>query len=259
MFGNRFYHQLTTKYVALFGTLFNDIVITRDDNREFRVPINYGPTQKFLPRRLQDDKHDAPAIVLPRMSFEIVDYQYDPDRNMSNAPNIRQSVPSDTVDLTSMSPAPYNFTFNLYVIAKTLRDGHRVIETILPYFKPSFTVSARLIDGLSRTFDIPIILNSVSKQDSYEGSPEDRREIIWTLTFTMKAYYFAHVSSQKIIKFARARAYGSLESTDHATEIRVWPGLTANGNPTTSPDDAIDWMLVDRDDEWAYVVEIEDR
>lgn len=263
MFGARFYHETTRRYVATFGTLFNDLVITRSDNNDvavqsMKVPIHYAPMQKILARLQQDPNLSAPAITLPRMSFEIVSMNYDGERKVNSL--LRQTKPSTLANEfdTVFTPVPYNIDFQLNIMAKYNEDGTKIIEQILPYFKPDFTVSVKLLDDLDMHLDIPIILNSISFEDTYESDFQTRRSLIWTLTFTMKAYYFGPSSKKKVIKFADVNLYNELNASQLIQHVTVQPGLTSSGQPTTNIADTISYNNIFEDDDWAYIVQIED-
>jgi hypothetical protein len=263
MFGNSFYNQTTRRYVAIFGTLFNDISIGRSNNagtetQRFKVPVNYGPMQKFLSKLEQDPRLDAQAISLPRISFELVSMQYDGDRKLTNrVMNKKQVTAADRVR-TQFTPAPYNLNFQLNIMTKYLEDGSKILEQILPFFKPEFTVTAKLIDNMDMLVDIPIVLNSVSSEDTYEGSYDTRRALIWTLDFTLKGYYYGPTSEKKIIKFANTNIYSSMTATEPVSRVTVQPGLTANGVPTTDLNQTISYANIKIDDDWAYIVQIVD-
>lgn len=262
MFGHTFYHQTTRRYVAIFGTLFNDISIQRKDNtgtlqQTMKVPLNYGPMEKFLSRTQQDPDLTAPAIVLPRMSFEIVSMNYDGDRKLTNMTrNVKGITANDRVRV-QYSPAPYNIEFELNIMTKYAEDGTKILEQILPFFKPEFTVTAKMIDDMDMLTDIPIVLNSVRSEDTYEGSYEERRSLTWTLNFTLKGYYYGPVSEKKIIKFANTNIYSSMTVTEPTARITVQPGLTANGEPTTNINETIPYIDINVDDDWAYIVKVE--
>lgn len=263
MFGNTFYNQTTRRYVAIFGTLFNDISIGRSNNsgtetQRFKVPVNYGPMQKFLSRIEQDPSLSAQAISLPRISFELTSMQYDGERKLTNTiMNMRQVTAADRVR-TQYTPAPYNLNFQLNIMTKYAEDGSKILEQILPFFKPEFTVTAKMIDNMDMLVDIPIVLNSVSAEDTYEGSYDTRRALIWTLDFTLKGYYYGPTSEKKIIKFANTNVYSSLEATQPVSRVTVQPGLTSNGEPTTVLTETIPYANIKIDDDWAYIVQIVD-
>lgn len=266
MFGARFYHETTRRYVAMFGTLFNDIVVDRNNNsgtriQRLKVPLAYGPMQKFLARIGEDPGLNAPAITLPRMSFEIVGMNYDGERKLTSSMRNSIAISSDDNQYKSvLTPTPYNIEFQLNVMTKYNEDGTKIIEQILPYFKPDFTPSVKMIDDLDYYLDIPIILNSVTTEDTYEGSFEERRALIWTLNFTVKAWYFGPVTDKKVIKFSTVNTYTTLETTaDPEYTVTAQPGLTANGQPTTDINETVPYADINADDDWAYIVQIVDN
>lgn len=264
MFGTSFYNETTRKYVAVFGTLFNDICISRKDNsantvQTMTVPVNYGPYQKFLARLEQDPELRAPQITLPRMTFEMTGMTYDPERNLTPISRHAAHISANNSSFnTQYTPAPYNLTFQLNVMAKFQEDGTKIIEQILPYFKPDFTPTVQLINDIDLKLDIPIVLDSISFEDTYEGNFEQRRALIWTLTFTMKAYYFGPIVQRKIIKFAEVNFYADTTANTPVEYITVQPGLTANGQPTEDITTTVPYADINFEDDWAYIVQIED-
>lgn len=263
MFGQAFYNQTTRKYVAIFGTLFNNISIQRFDNNDtlvqtMKVPLNYGPMQKFLSKIDQDPGLTAPAITLPRMSFEITSIRYDGERKLSNMVRSKAASNEPGSVNTQFAPSPYDIEFDLNIMVKYSEDGLKIVEQILPYFKPEFTISAKMMDGSNDVTDIPVVLNSISNEDTYEGSYDERRAIIWTLSFTMKGYYYGPVTKRKIIQFANTSIYSSLTATNQVVDLTVQPGMLANGSPTTSITDTIAYTDIAIDDDWAYIVRIND-
>jgi hypothetical protein len=242
MFGHSFYHGTLRRYVTVFGTLFNEILISRENNssvtkKQFRVPIAYGPMQKFL-ARLEGDSSltNAAAISLPRISFEMTNVSYDPERRLTGRIRNTKSVSANNQILTTQfAPAPYNMDFTLSIMAKYSEDGTKILEQILPFFKPEWTASVKLVDALDEYFDIPTIMNSVSSEEVYDGDFNTRRVVIWTLTFTMKGYFFGPVTTKKIIKFANVNFYSQFANGDYSNSsmqsVKVYPGLLANGDP----------------------------
>lgn len=258
---NHFYHGLTKKYISLFGTLFNKLSIARyEDNYEVQkmpVPINYGPYQKFLARIKQDPNLDKkPAISLPRMSFEIVDYRYDSSRKHNSVQKMgKRYNEADNGYKYVWAPTPYEIDFNLSIMTKYSEDGTQILEQILPFFKPEMTVSVKLLDGYD-SYDIPIILNAVSTEDLYEGAFEERRSLIWNLSFTMKVWYFGPLSEASYIKYMDLRFVSDSVFDDDFTEydkVTHQPGLTANGEPTTDIDETIPYNEIGKDDNWAVI------
>lgn len=284
MFGQSFYFGTIRKYIILFGTIFNDIVITRTDDtgavaQAIKVPLTYAAKEKMLARILQDANLDQETAVatLPRISFAYQNPEYDGSRKLNT---IGRTVRKDDTDVNKFkyqyNPTPYDFKFQLYVYVKNAEDGTKIIEQILPYFTPEWSATVNLIPEHDVTVDIPIILNSVTSEDRYDGSYLDRRTIIWTLDFTLKGYIYGPIKKAPIIKFANTRFFvGNLVSntiaasavasntidangynTEMGDHVLVYPGLDANGNPTTDPNNAINPLLVDIDDDWDYVVEL---
>jgi len=143
-------------------------------------------------------------------------------------------------------------------MAKYTEDGTKILEQILPFFKPEFVVSAKMIDDMDVIADIPIVLNSVSKEDVYEGSYDERRVFIWTLNFTLKGYYYGPTSEKKVIKFVTANAYADLDANTAYQTVTVKPGLTVTGQPTTDILQSVPYTDINIDDDWAYIVQVED-
>lgn len=258
---NHFYNGTTRKYIAIFGTIFNKISITRDDNQgqelqRMVVPIAYGPYQKFLARLTQDPGLDQKAaIVLPRMSFEITSMNYDGPRKVGSLVKLTPSTESQIEGGRNLrySPAPYNLEFSLYIMTKYSEDGTKILEQILPFFKPEYTTSVNLIDGLP-PIDIPLILNNVSVEDAYDSDFETRRVMMWTLSFTMKGFYFGPVRNKRVIKFIDAKLYDDMVETPvEASRVTVQPGLTIDGEPTTDINETISYDLINFDDDWGVI------
>lgn len=208
MFGNYFYHKSIQKTVTAFGTLFNNIQIRHTDDSgnpisTLKVPLAYGPIQKFLARIEQNPSGDRKvALTLPRMSFEMTSIDYDAQRKTSVIQSF-SSPRSDTgVPAKVYTPTPYNIGFELSIMGKLQDDVLQIVEQILPFFQPSFNVTIKLIPEINETRDIPIVLNRVGFRDDYEGDYSTRRIIIYTLNFTAKTYLFSQVpsNSQGLIK-----------------------------------------------------------
>lgn len=209
MLGNYFYHKSISKTVIAFGTLFNNIQIRRFDDNDnplsvLKVPLAYGPTQKFLARLEQNPSGDRKiAITLPRMSFEMVSIDYDPTRKASAIQTFKTAEASDGSSYKRVyMPVPYNIGFELNILAKVQDDVLQIIEQILPYFQPSFNVTVNMIPSIGEKRDIPIVLNRVGFRDDYEGDYSTRRLITYTLNFTAKTYLFNEIPSddQGLIK-----------------------------------------------------------
>lgn len=262
-FVNYFYNQTTRKYIALFGTLFNKISIARYDYntndivQKMIVPISYGPYQKFLVRLGQDPNLDRkPAMTLPRMAFEITSFQYDGSRKVNSIKKMRSSVGESDFQY---APAPYNIDFSLYIMTKYAEDATQIFEQIIPFFKPEWTTTVGLVDGID-PFDVPLVLNSVTTEDLYEGDFETRRSILWTLSFTMKAWYLGPVRQKGIIKFVDTRLHNTTSGANtFMSQVQVHPGLTANGQPTSIANNSVFWDQIEIDDDWGIVTIIRDE
>lgn len=199
MLGNYFYHEIIRKTVIGFGTLFNNIEIRHiaDDTNQtlsrIKVPIAYGPIQKFLARieqqpNLTDNR--AIALTLPRMSFAITTYKYDPSRKSSPITTFCASDTSTKKIKKVFLPVPYDIGFTLSFATKLQDDSLQILEQILPFFQPSYTMTIDLISSIGEKRDIPITLNNIEFEDQYEGDFSTRRFIVYNLQFTVKSYFY---------------------------------------------------------------------
>jgi len=263
-FVNHFYNATTRKYITLFGTLFNKISITRDDNDgneiQFQtVPIAYGPWQKFLSRITQDPNLDQKsAITLPRMSFEITNMVYDGQRKIASKQKLRKAEKAEIDDGRSFdwSAAPYNLDFSLYIMTKYSEDATKIIEQVIPFFKPEWTTTVNLIPNME-SIDIPLILNGITNEELYEGDYETRRSVLWTLNFTMKCWYFGPDRVKKVIKFVDSEMYTDTAADASVIQnLQVQPGLTANSEPTTDIEETISYTDIEFDDDWGVIKEV---
>ncbi len=198
MLGTYFYHEITRKTVIAFGTLFNNIYVRHEDGAgndisEMKVPVAYGPRQKFLARiQQQPELNKATQITLPRMSFEISSIQYDPTRK-SGITQTFKAKDGEQMKKVFM-PVPYNLGFELNILTKLQDDGLQILEQILPFFQPGFTLSVDLVKSIGEKRDIPMVLQSITQQDDYEGDFATRRALIYTLQFTAKTFMFGPIA-----------------------------------------------------------------
>ncbi len=197
-----FYHQILRKTVIAFGSLFNDISIKHTNSANevvsvIKVPLSYGPTQKFLARLEQSPNLSNPTqITLPRMSFEFTGLSYDTARKLTTTQTfLSKSVTDGTETKKTYMPVPYNLQLELSIMSKLNDDALQIIEQILPYFQPSYNLTVELIDEINEKRDIPIILENVTMQDDYEGNFDKRRVLIYTLRFSAKLYLFGPTST----------------------------------------------------------------
>ncbi len=275
MFGQIWNHGTIRKYVIYFGTLFNDVWLTRDDKegnrvQTMKVPLNYGPKEKFLARLEGNPNLNRPvAIQLPRMAFEIINFAYDPNRKFNTIGKISSVDPTDpSKSRYQYNPIPYDIEFSLYIMVKNAEDGTRIVEQIIPFFAPEWTATLNINPDLGIKYDVPVVLNSISQEDTYEGNFEERRAIIWTLNFTMKAYIFGPTRTGSVIKQTEVNikvpeggvsVNEALPTTPNTLEITITPGLTANGEPTSNASLSIDKDLIKSTDNYGFIVDFQEN
>lgn len=226
MLGTYFYHEIIRKTVIAFGTLFNDINVRHknasgDSISQIKVPLAYGPTQKFLARIEQQPELNKPiAMTLPRLSFEMTSIQYDPSRK-ANVTQTFKACGGENIKKVFM-PVPYNIGFQLNLMAKLQDDALQVVEQILPYFQPSFNLTIDLIDSIGEKKDIPIILENVSFSDDYEGDFSTRRVLIYSFNFTAKTYLFGPIAetTDGLIRKVQVDYYTSSDKATAKREMR---------------------------------------
>jgi hypothetical protein len=235
MLDQRFYWGTIRKAIVAFGNMFNNINVERRDAEGniiqiLKVPLSYASKSKALARIQQRPNVDdrQVQIIVPRMAFEMTTMNYDYNRKISPVQQSR-AVNATTTTLDSQyAPTPYNINVQLYVYVKNQDDGLQIIEQILPYFNPDYNLTMKSIPQLNIKNDLPIILDSVSFEDNYEGEFEDRRTIIWTLSFTMKLNFYGPVNKQGVIKKVIASTYNNVNMTDRINTITTTPDpLTA--------------------------------
>jgi len=243
MLGNRqFYHETVRNIIVGFGNLFNDIHVVRKNNsgvitQSMKVPLAYGPKQKWLSRLDADAGLDSKvAITLPRLGFEIQNMAYDPARKLNRVQKFKKVKSSassaDKLD-TQYMPVPYNLNVQLYAMAKQSDDALQMVEQILPYFQPDYTLTINDMVDMGIARDIPIILNSINYEDSYRGDMAERRAIMYTLDFTVKFYLYGPITSSKVIKTVQVDQYTDMPDVSPTREQRY----TATPNPTSADAD----------------------
>jgi len=252
MFGTYFYNESMRRMTIGFGQIFNNIQIKRKDDtgkviQTIRVPLAYGPKEKFLVRLDQQSSlsNREFAITLPRMGFEIAGISYDPTRKLTRIQKFKQvkSGKEGKVLDFNYTPVPYNISYNLFSFTASAEAGLQIIEQILPFFQPDYTVTINAIPDLSIKRDIPIILNSVNYEDTYSGDFTTRRAVIYTLNFTAKTYLFGPSTSQKVIKTVQSDQYSDTDTVNKARESRI----IVVPNPTTA----------DADDDFGFTTTID--
>ena len=234
MLGTYYYHEIVRKTIISFGTLFNDIHVRHQDKSgndisDLKVPLAYGPVQKFLARlEQQAELNKAVQINLPRMSFEMTSIAYDPTRKSSLVQTFKTCDDGSKVKKVFM-PVPYNIGFQLNILSKLNDDSLQILEQILPVFQPHFNLTIDLVESIGEKRDVPIILDSVNFQDDYEGSFDTRRALIHTLNFTAKTYLFGPIadSSDGLIRKVQVDVYSSTDRSIARREMRYTVSATA--------------------------------
>jgi hypothetical protein len=213
------YRNTLRNYVIAFGSIFDDITIQRKDSagavkQTIKVPLSYGPTQKYLSRVGVSSTDNEVAILLPRMSFEMNNFSYDPSRKRNKLSGIRKA--NNTDNLTSnfvYNPVPYDVGFTLSIMVKNAEDGTQILEQILPFFAPSFIIPIKELSGeLDLVADVPLVLDGVDMQDDYEGDYLTRRALIWSLSFTLKGQVYGSKITSNIITSAITNTYDTSDT-----------------------------------------------
>jgi hypothetical protein len=237
MLGTRFYNQSFRKLIIAFGQIFNNVVIQRTNSTggvtaRIKVPLAYAPKEKFLVRLDQQANLESRefATTLPRMGFEITGLSYDSSRKLTRVQKYSKVKSGEDGKKMNYnySPVPYNISMNLYVFTATAEDGLQIIEQILPFFQPDYTVTVNVVPDLDIKRDIPIVLGNIGYEDTYDGEFTNRRAVIYTLSFTAKTYLFGPMNNQGVIKQTQADLYSDTDTTSKREErIVVVPDPTS--------------------------------
>jgi len=234
MFENTFYHKTIRSSIVAFGSLFTKITFQRKNSDEeieqiIKVPIQYSAKEKWVQIIDQNPEGNTGVYTsLPKMGFEIQSYSYDATRKLSRQQKISCETVNDTIRSNTFTPVPYNIDISLYFATKTQEDALQILEQILPHFSPEHTLIVNAISGMNIVQHVPVILNSVSVEDNYEGSFEDRRFIIHTLSFTMKINLYSEISNTGLIKHVDANIpnlstrYEAEQETRDSEIIESW-------------------------------------
>ena len=279
MFGRTWRHRTLRKYIIYFGTLFDNVYLTRENSEgetvtTMKVPLNYGPKEKYLARLEGNPDLQRPlAMTLPRMSFEMTGIMYAPERKILSTNKVVYIDPTEGVKY-QYAPVPYDILFSLSIMVKNAEDGTRIVEQVLPYFTPQWTSTLNILPEMDYKLDVPIILNNVSMEDTYEGNFETRRAIIWTLDFTMKGQLFSpiiqpnagtnggggdgsNIYNAGLITQAETNIIAQANNEDLSTTVTVTPGLTANGDPTSNAALSVGRDRIRPTDDYGYIIDFE--
>jgi hypothetical protein len=240
---NVYYHGIIRKSIVAFGRLFSDIYIDRKQGdsvtgttiQRLQIPLAYAPKEKWLVRIEQDPTLENHTYVsLPRMSFEIIGYNYDPSRKVNRMQQIKCGDATGSVS-TMYTPVPYNIDLSLYILTKTQEDGLQIVEQILPTFTPEYTLTINAVPDMNVKLDVPIILNSVAVSDEYDGDFQTRRFVTHTLNFQMKVNLFGPISGRNVIDTVGVNIG---QNEDFSNPNRIY---TAEGDFTDATVDSESW------------------
>ena len=266
MFGTYFYHEILRKTIIAFGTLFNNIEIKHKDTSgngfsQLKVPIAYGPKEKFLARLRQNpDLGREVATTLPRLSFEITGFNYDSARAMNKQNRITSIGSGNNTLRSGWAPAPYNIDISLYGMFANNEDAVQVVEQILPYFRPEWTNSVKIVPSLGIYVDVPTIMTGMQLEDTYEADFQTRRAIIYTFNFTVKGYIYGPVTNKGLI--TRTKVDFHLQPTANteayeAERITLTPGLLANGSPTSNTSASVARSAINANSNYGFAFDTE--
>jgi hypothetical protein len=275
MFGQFHYHSAIRKYIIMFGNMFNDIDVVRfnkagESTQQIRVPIAYGPKEKFLAKLRSDpDGRREIAMVLPRLSFEIESMLYAPERVLARSnKQVGKGGGNNTLRQT-WTPAPYDIDMVLYGMFANNEDAVQVVEQILPYFRPEWTNSIKIVKELNQYVDVPTVLTGMTIEDTYDGDFDTRRAIIYTFQFRIKGYIFGPVTNRGIIRRAYVNQFIPSSNTatgnvvisttdDKLQKITLTPGLLANGQPTSNSSASVPINQISANSNYGFAFDRED-
>ena len=258
MLGTQFYNQAVRKTVVAFGTLFNNIELKKTVDGQVieteKVPLAYGPKQKFL-YRLQGNPTDGRkvAITLPRIYFEMTGIDYDASRKTPATQKYKTVINDNGNEVrTQYVPVPYNISFEVGILCKSQDDGLQILEQILPFFQPSFSMSLKFIPDMDEVRDIAVVLNSVDFDDDWEDDFSTRRSITYTMQFTAKSYIYGPYTKADVIRKSRIiETIGDTNVNKRHVELSYTPKAKTDINQdgqVTAADDA----LVTADDDFGF-------
>lgn len=232
---NHFYHETIRRLVVAFGSVFNDIHVRRTDSngnaiQSLKIPLAYGPKQKFLARLYENPNlTNLNQITLPRMGFEITGFNYDSQRKVNKLNVNKKLIEGNSNEIKRQYIAtPYTIDFSLFIMAKNQEDALQIVEQIIPFFTPAYTLTINAVPEMGIKDDLPVILQSITYEDDYEGDFATRRSIIYTMTFTTKVNFYGPISERGVIKKVQVDAFAdSPTSTQIATRLETTPDPTS--------------------------------
>lgn len=234
MLGNdNFYWGSIHKVIVAFGAVFSGLHIVRTDRngnpvQTIKIPCEFGPKEKWLTRNLQNPMpgvDDQVEMVMPRISYEPNGFAYDPERKLTTTGRTVQVILGERKVLKAQyNPAPWNISFELNILTKTMTDSLMIVEQILPFFTPDYTLTVNDIPELGLLKDLPIVLTGVSHEDTWTGSLTDPRTITWTLQFVVKAYIYPPIKQTMTI--LNASVYWRINNDPSLTSLLPWNNAT---------------------------------
>jgi hypothetical protein len=262
MLGSHFYNEIIRKNIIAFGTLFNNITLRKKDPatgnifEEEKVALAYGPRQKFLARLEQNPTASTGkniAISMPRMYFEMTGIDYDPTRKTSPIQKYKTIIADNGTEVkVQYVPVPYNMSFELGILSKSQDDALQIIEQILPYFQPAFSITLNMIPDMNEKRDVAIVLNDINYEDEWEDDFSQRRFIVYTLRFTAKTYFYGPYSQSDIIK--KAIVYETIgdAAVNRRTIKRTYTPVATQDQDGDSDVDAADTTILTADDNFGF-------
>jgi hypothetical protein len=270
MFGKYHNHAAIRKYIIMFGSMFNDIDVVRFNTsgaavQSIRVPIAYGPKEKFLARLNQDPSLNKPiATQLPRLAFEITDMTYAGQRGLNKLQRNSTTSTNNNSSVSQFTPVPYDINITLYGMFANNEDAVQVVEQILPYFRPEYTHSLKLVPETGHYYDIPTVLQGMSIEDTYEGDFQTRRAIIYSFNFTVKGYIFGPVSTKGVIKRSivdigiPSETFVPNPAVDPQSRTTLTPGLLPDGTATANSSASVAISTITSDNNFGFAFDKED-
>jgi len=211
---NIIHNNIIRKIVLAFGNIFSEIPLVRYDNNgneseRFIVSLIYAPKEQYVHRLNDDPDLDSRVqVVIPTMSYEMMGLSYDASRKQIT--NIKNFSHSSSGTFAQYNPVPYNFDFDLNLYARTFDDAHQIVEHILSYFTPDYTIKINYVPSMGIIKELPILLNGVDRDVDYEGDRETGpRRIIFTFHFTVKGFIFGKITdvTNKLITHSITNIY----------------------------------------------------
>ena len=225
------YNKNIRKLVVAFGNLFNNITLVRynpdaTEAERFLIPIAYATKERYV-MRLEDDYtlDKKIQVALPRLSFEMTGLRYDATRKQNS--NVKNFAQTNDGILSQYNPVPYNFDFKLYLYVRNIEDASQVLEHVIPYFTPDYTMKVNMIPEMGIVKEVPVILDNADHEIIYEGNREqETRMIVWTLSFTVKGFIYGKTSGPiNVIKTSITNFLNSISDEDVVQFTMASPGI----------------------------------